>query len=88
MDRQPPLCFSVIENHEQRRLLTLSGDSVVFKGGRGDQHPASGFVGQRETRPRAEEETRPQPAQRTQAEHHQELGGRTDLQRVCSNTIT
>lgn len=32
-------------------------------GGGGDQHPASGFVSQRETRHRAEEETWPQPAQ-------------------------
>lgn len=58
---------------------------VVFLGGGGDQHPASGFVSQRETRHRAEEEAWPQPAQRTQAEPHQKLARRTDLQRVCIN---
>lgn len=55
---------------------------VLFLGGGGDQHPASGSVSQRETRHRAEEETRPQPAQRIKAEHQQELARRTDLQRV------
>lgn len=57
----------------------------MFVGGGGDQHPASGPVSQRETRRRAEEETRPQPAQRIQAEPHQELAGRPDLQRVRIN---
>lgn len=62
--------------------LTLPG-TVMFSGGGGDQHPSSGFVSQRETRHRAEEETWPQSAHRTQAEPHQELARRTDLQRVC-----
>lgn len=53
----------------------------VLGGGR-DQHPASGFVSQRETRHRAEEETRPQPARGTQAEPQQELARCPDLQRV------
>lgn len=64
-----------------RRLHSLWCAGCV-PGGGGDQHPASGVVGQRETRRRAEEETRPQPAQRTQSETQQELARRTDLQRV------
>lgn len=66
------------------RLSSLCWVCCVSGGG-GDQHPASGFVSQRETRCRAEEEAWPQPAQRTQAEHHQELARRTDLQCVCIN---
>lgn len=54
-------------------------------GGGGDQHSASGSLGQRATRRRPEKETGSQPAERTPAELHQELARRTNLQRVRIN---
>lgn len=66
----------------ERRAQLCAAD---VSGGGGDQHPAPGSVRQRETRIRAEEEAWAQPAQRTQAEHHQELAGRPDFSSVCMN---
>lgn len=90
--KEAPLCFSSklkyqsacwSQRDEDRRAVVWSVCCVSGWGG--DQHSASGSVSQRETRLRAEEETWPQPTQRTQAEHHQELARCTDLQRVRIN---
>lgn len=57
---------------------------VAVSGGGGDQHLTPGLVCKRETRLRAQEETGLEPAQRTKAEHQQELAGSADLQCVSA----
>lgn len=56
--------------------------TVGVAGGGGDQYLTSGFVSQRETCVRAQEETGFEPAYWIKAEHQQELARSADLQCV------
>ena len=77
-----PVCSLAIPVHQPFNNAFLV--FVWSPGGGGDQHSEAGAVGQREARCRAEEEAGPEPAQRAEAEPHQELARCPGVQRVRS----